>query len=154
MPTATQIDLACREGYFVYVGNRQQVSGAQSALHGVPAKPGEVWVYVQRTGLWEEIAQTKVTITKEPFNKKGAPMATQVTDIRSKKSGKRSGGGHTGLPSDSARRAAGNGKAEDPVKDVPEKKKRATTVTVSRTTAKQGELPGVQTSRRKIQEIG
>lgn len=81
-------------------------------------------------------------------------MATQVTDIRSKKSGKRSGGGHTGLPSDSARRAAGNSKADSEPAETPKKKRKSEgKAVVSRLVAKQGELPGVSTGNRKIVEI-
>lgn len=194
MPTAAQIDKACKDGFFVFIGSRskpQQVSGATTNFHGDEALPGNVHVYITRTGLWEEVGQSSVTITDEPFSKKETQMSSTLkivdatrSEKPAKRNGKRAADGHTGLPSDSQKRAAAakskKGDATTSLKDLKEiitkellgntelttgsefaapdkksskKKSGVTTVTVSRTSAKQGELPGVQTSKRKVVEI-
>lgn len=110
MSTIAQIDRACREGVFVYTSNRQRIAGAVANYHGVEAAKDHVWVHMWKTGIWDEIPLS--AITTEPVQSKENVMATaeKVTDISGKRSGKRGGGGHTSLPSESAARAAGNGK--------------------------------------------
>jgi hypothetical protein len=80
-PTAQQIDKACREGFFVLIGNRQQVLGADSGgtVDRSPANKDQVWVHVPHakgTGLagefvsigdWYLVQRSKVIITTEQF---------------------------------------------------------------------------------------
>lgn len=175
MPTAAQIDRACREGYLCYTGNRQKIAGAQTHYATVAAKPGTVWCHMWRTGLWEEVEQSKVVITNELIEKETIMPALEIVPSTGKKSGKRGGAGHTSLPSESAARAARKGDATSSLKDLGEivagkksskgaaekkskdveaaPKERKPRAVVTRTIAKQGELPGVQTSSRKIVEI-
>lgn len=179
MNSLSAIEKACREGVFVYTSNRQRIAGATASYHGVEAVKGSAWCHMWKTGIWDQVPLSAITITTESVQSKEESMATKVTDISGKRSGKRGGGGHTSLPSESAARAAGNGRAKkgdatSSLKDLgeivgiepgpeqvptpevekkPRKKSGKSTVTVSRTSAKQGELPGVQTSKRKIPEI-
>lgn len=193
MNSLSAIEKACREGVFTYIGNRQRIAGATASYHGAVAASGHVWVHIWKTGIWDQVPLSAITITTELVQSKEDSMATKVTDISGKRSGKRGGGGHTSLPSESAARAAGNGRAKkgdatSSLKDLGEivgvessteaptppaeaaakkgdgggkKSAKPTSTTkerkprsvVTRTSAKQGELPGVQTSSRKVAEI-
>lgn len=85
-----------------------------------------------------------------------------VSEIAGKRSGKRHGAGHTGPPSESAARAAaakdkktvkGNGADKSEASKEPQEKKRKWKPKSTVSLAKQGELPGIKTGERKIQEI-
>jgi hypothetical protein len=86
MPTAIQIDEACRQGLFVFVGNRQQVGGAVAEYGrrgdkpGQQAKPGHVWVFMRRKGIWDEVEQAKVIITNESFSKETEMKGKRAND--------------------------------------------------------------------------
>lgn len=174
MNSLSAIEKACREGYFVYRGNRQRIMGATASFHGVDAAKGNVWIHMWRTGLWDEVPLSAITVTNELIVTNEEENEMPKEEIGSgKKSGKRGGAGHTSSPSESAARAAQNrkkkGDATSSLKDLGEivgkgkdvaheekkagKGKRQATVTVTRSTAKQGELPGVQVNKRKIVEI-
>jgi hypothetical protein len=85
-PTARQIDDACRNGFFVFIGadegggDRRQVQGASTHYGATPAAKGNVWVSSER--VWLEVAAAEVTITDEPFSQgeTGEP-ADQVSEI-------------------------------------------------------------------------
>lgn len=88
MPTAMQIDKACRLGFFVYVGNRQGIYGAMPANmlpRGTMADPDaeflrmaseqdaankagktdQVWVHMMSSWRWELVDEASVIITSE-----------------------------------------------------------------------------------------
>lgn len=83
-PTAKQIDEACRLGRFVFIGNRQQISGASATRQiwrpthqrneVVPAAKDKVWVRLSRTREALEVDASSVIITSETFGRSSNDM--------------------------------------------------------------------------------
>lgn len=174
MPTALEISKACQSGLFVFYGNRIHVTDAQVLYSGVAPLSGCVWVFIKRTGIWEEIPASRVIITTEKakgaieMGEKGLASIGDITNY--KRSGKRHGEGTTSSPSESQARADAAKKEprapKEPKKEAApkatkeaakkggiSKKPRGPKAVVSRTLAKQGELPGLKMGTRKIAEI-
>ena len=144
-PTATQIDKACREGFFVFYSNRQQVLGAVDRRRfDLPVK-NKVWIHRASDLAWEYVDASTVIITTETFGRR----RNQTMGVKGKPAGTVAPGRQTGpkVKKDGAKAPAkADGTAEP-------KKPKGGTVIVSRIAGKQGELPGVETSKRKIVEI-
>lgn len=92
MNSLSAIEKACREGYFVYRGNRQRIMGATASFHGVDAAKGNVWIHMWRTGLWDEVPLSAITVTNELIKEENDMPQAEVVG---KRSGKRHGAGST-----------------------------------------------------------
>lgn len=70
MPTAAQIDKACRDGLFVFYRNRQQILGAVDRRRFDTPIAGKIWIHRESDMAWEYVYASSVTITDEQFERK------------------------------------------------------------------------------------
>ena len=90
--TARHIDKACRDGLFVWTGNRQAISGCQLELKGQRAEHGKVFICMESTREWEQVPLTQIVVENRKGESempagKGAPG--RITHIASKRSSKK-----------------------------------------------------------------
>ncbi len=60
--TAKQIDDACRQGLFCFVGNREGISGAVTVYNNQPADKGNAWVSMKSDRSWRQVPLTSISI--------------------------------------------------------------------------------------------
>lgn len=89
--TAAIVDLACRNGSFVWTGNRQGIASVATHLKDEPAEPGKVWVSLLPEYKWEQVSLSLITIEhrKDNVDMKGKGADGRVTHLSSKKSSKK-----------------------------------------------------------------
>lgn len=104
-----------------------------------------MWINLEDDRTWHYVPAGEVFITDKVGRRRRKVMAT----------GKRAPGSPSHIKAKKGAKPATSTDGESAKKDAepPKKKKSGTSVVVSRTGAKQGELPGVETSKRKIAEI-
>lgn len=91
--TARHIDKACRDGFFVWIHNRERVLGCETEIKGVPAETGKVFVHMAESLEWEQISVTQIVIENNrkeaDMPLKGKGRAGAVTHIGRKPSSKK-----------------------------------------------------------------
>lgn len=90
MTSLSTIEKACREGYLVFKSNRQRIMRATASFHDIAAAKNNVWIHLWRTGLWDEVPLSAITVTNELIKGEN-DMPPEIGS--GKRSGKRGGAG-------------------------------------------------------------
>lgn len=142
MPTAKQIDDACRAGLFCFYSNRQGILGAVAHRTAEITIKGRVWVQRECDQAWEYVDAGSITITSEKVRRRKMPQ----------------GKGRSGAPSHLKLAKKGGGKpspdskSEGAAEATPASRTPQASFTRSGP-GKQDELPTMSTSERRSPEI-